>query len=96
MKLSSIGTSRKAEKTTAAYITVDGKRLTIPRADLAEHNTAEKLTAEIERQAKAKIPVTFHVNRDGSIALAVGKPPDVWPEDAPNIDSKVDHEPEAR
>lgn len=69
----------------AVLIRIDQRELTIAHADLITYDTAEKLKAEIERQASlsdVELPeLFFHVNRDNSIALATGSAPKVWPED---------------
>jgi len=55
----------------------------IGKDDLTFHDTAEKLLAEAEKQAKSSLTgLYFHVNRDGSVAIATGeKSPEKWPED---------------
>lgn len=69
----------------AVLIQIDGRELAVTHVGLAIYDTAAKLEAEIERQAvlsNVQLPrLFFHVNRDGSIALATGFPPKVWPED---------------
>ena len=61
-------------------IEVDGVRITI--GDLSSYDTAAALKAEAERQAGGSLDdLYFHVNRDGSVVIATGSAPAVWPED---------------
>ena len=43
-------------------------------------STSERLTTI---QSQRPLNVFYHRNRDGSIAVAVGREPDIWPEDEP-------------
>lgn len=69
----------------AVFIQIDGRELAVTHAGLETHDTTAKLEVEFERQASlsnVQLPeLFFHVNRDGSIALATGFAPKVWPED---------------
>ena len=59
-----------------------GKPVEISHADLTTHDTTAKLLAEAERQSERTLAdFYFHINRDGSIAVATGEEPPVWPED---------------
>jgi len=85
VSLTRVATSEK--KTNAVEIVVDKTTLTIERDDLATLYTAAKLKAAVEQQASLaskELPrLFFHINDDGSIAVATGTEPDVWPEDDP-------------
>ena len=60
----------------------DGKTVRITKTGLATHNTAEKLRVEAGRQLGRIDPnLHLHFNRDGSVAVAYGAEPEVWPED---------------
>jgi len=50
--------------------------------DLVTFDTAEKLRSEAGRQlGRTVADLHFHINRDGSVAVAYGVEPVVWPED---------------
>lgn len=80
MGFTRVATFRSVAKL-AVIIEVDGETVEISHAALATHDTPAKLKAEAERQAGKGLAVFFHINRDGSIALATGAAPGVWPED---------------
>jgi hypothetical protein len=83
-----IATSSKAGK--AIQLSVDGKLVSIDRATLPA--TVEAIRAELERQAGGALSgVFFHFNRDGSLAIAVGKEPDPWFEDKQHVPSVRSH-----
>lgn len=60
---------------------VGGRRAEISQAALGTLETPAAILAEAERQAGRTLGIFFHVNRDGSVALATGREPEVWPED---------------
>jgi len=49
--------------------------------DVAEISTKEKVDQEVEKVLGKDNKVFSHVNRDGTIAIAYGAEPAVWPED---------------
>ena len=75
----------KDTKKEAALLVVDGVKLEIAHADLSYLDTAKKIQDELKAQASTSNvapPKMFaHINRDGSLALATGAAPKVWPED---------------
>jgi hypothetical protein len=80
MALTRIATWKDTLKA-AILLEVDGRLLQLSHSALPMHN--------IERQASTSnvaLPNIFvHVNRDGSLALATGMEPDIWPEDEPDV-----------
>lgn len=83
MAIRRIATSRAGKGRPAFALEVDDKLIELEHADLSTHNTSEKVLAEVERLAQQSLPIFIHFNRDGSLAVATGWPPDVWPEDEP-------------
>ena len=85
MSVTRVATWKDAKARPAVLLVVDGHRLEIEHDALSLFNTEAKLKAEIEGQAaifNVQLPkLFFHINRDGSVALAIGAAPDVWPED---------------
>ncbi len=81
--LSRIATAKAGKGKPAFAVEIGGRLIEIEHAALSTHNTAAKLLVEAERQAEQSLPLFFHFNRDGSLAVASGAPPDVWPEDEP-------------
>lgn len=77
----------KDTKKEAVLLVVDGVKLEIEHGDLSHLDTAEKIEAELNSQASTsnvQPPKIFvHISRDGSLALATGAAPKVWPEDRP-------------
>ena len=82
-----IATAKAGKDQPAVLIELsNGDKAEIGHADLATHNTPAKLRIEDERQVKYSLTnVYFHLNRDGSIAVAAGVAPKVWPEDEPDL-----------
>lgn len=84
MTLQRIATWKDAKKE-AALLVVDGIKLKVEHADLSRLDTAKKIETELNSQASTSnvaLPRIFvHINRDGSLALATGALPAVWPED---------------
>lgn len=82
MGLTRVATSKDKEKY-ALVLVVDNKELKLTHKDLEKENTADKIVKVIEKQAgDTSLPSIFvHLNRDGSLALATGAEPGVWPED---------------
>jgi hypothetical protein len=77
-------TYRRVASTVNGGIVIEtgDKTLAIDESDLATYDTAAKLLAEAERQADSTLAdLYFHVNRDGSVVIATGCEPEVWPED---------------
>ena len=58
----------------------DGREVRLLQSDRATFNTPEKLRNEVSRQLGDN-NFHFHINRDGSIAMAYGQEPELWPED---------------
>ncbi len=85
MPLTRVACWKNAKNGRAVLIEIDRIRFEISHADLATHDTVEKIEAEIRRQASTsakQLPaIFFHKNRDGSVAIATGAAPKVWPED---------------
>ena len=83
MALTGLGTSSREEKA-AMWIGVDDRRVELTQVQVADRSEAE-IKLELESAASlsdVELPRFFvHVNLDGSIALATGEEPDVWPED---------------
>jgi hypothetical protein len=78
VKLSDIGCIKNN-----LVLTLDGKILTITAARVAQLGTAENIKAALVTLAGKALPDFYvHVNRDGTLALAWGIPPKIWPEDA--------------
>lgn len=83
MAIRRIATSRAGKGRPAFATEVDDNLIELEHADLTTFNTPAKVLAEVERLAQQSLPFFFHFNRDGSLAVATGAPPDVWPEDEP-------------
>ena len=79
-----IATRKEPELGPAVLLEAGGLTLVeIRHTDLTALNSVAKLLAAAELQAGHSLDdVFFHINRDGTIALAVGRQPKVWPEDA--------------
>lgn len=61
----------------------DGKDVVTAKSDVAKR---AKTQLELQAEATTKTamttrPVHIHKNRDGTLACAVGTPPEQWPED---------------
>jgi len=54
---------------------------TVEKTSLTTLNTDQKITASFAAKATEETPVFFHKNRNGTIAIATGAAPKVWPED---------------
>ncbi len=84
MPLQGVATWRH-ERKHPLTLRVDGAEITVTRADLATLTTAEQvsqLVANLAATSRVQLPpITVHINRDRSIAIATGKPPETWPED---------------
>lgn len=79
---SRIATWKGAVQGDAVCVVVDGQTASIDHDDLAIHDTPAKLKAEVEGQLGQELPgLFFHINRDGSVAMAIGAEPPIWPED---------------
>lgn len=87
MALTRVATWKDAKQGKAVLLVIDGQKLEISHADLATFDTEKKIKDELELQAtigNVQPPAMFvHINRDGSLALATGAAPKVWPEDVP-------------
>jgi hypothetical protein len=85
--LERVATWKRAEQGQALLLVVDGKKVEIDHAALTTLDTAEKIEAELRSQAttaNVQLPKLFiHLNRDGSVAVATGAEPEIWPEDEP-------------
>lgn len=81
MGLTRLATWKRAAQGKAVVLVVDGQEIEIDHAALDSLNTAGKLEAAVEGMAGRELPVFFHINRDGSLAMAWGEAPRVWPED---------------
>lgn len=83
MGLTRITTRKPTKGPVAVTIEVDGKQVDISYADkLTRFNSEADFKAEIERVVGTKIPIFVHFNRDGGVAIATGRAPEIWPEDA--------------
>jgi hypothetical protein len=85
MALRRVATTRKTEKGYAVLVETEKQTYLLTADDLLTYDSAEKVKTELDRQvsaAKETLPPLFvHKNRDGSLALATGGAPAVWPED---------------
>ena len=85
MGLTRVATFRDVKRE-AVLVVVSGWRAELSHGDLSTHDTAQAVESEVLRQVSGfntKFPgVHVHVNRDGSLAVATGEKPKVWPEDA--------------
>jgi len=81
MALTRMATWKRAGQGKAVLLEVDDRRIEIDHAHLPTLNTAAKLKARVENLAGQKLAVFFHINRDGSVAMAWKETPEVWPED---------------
>lgn len=65
-------------------IEIDGRSAVFTKADITARVGKE---AQIKSEIEAKmgrtlgIPIFFHRNRDGTLAVATGREPEMWPED---------------
>lgn len=62
------------------------REYTLNQNQLNRYDTAEELKAALDTFTQRNFGYTltdifFHLNRDGTWAVATGAPPDVWPED---------------
>lgn len=91
MGIKRIATTRDARKAYAVLIETRRGRYQLTANDLLTHDAAKKIEVELKRQADITADslssIFVHVNRDGSLALATGAEPNVWPEDedAPDV-----------
>jgi hypothetical protein len=44
-------------------------------------NRVERIKAALEEKFGVTLDIFIHINRDGSVAIAIGAEPAVWPED---------------
>jgi len=79
-----IGTARVGRGRPAFAVQIGAQTIELDHADLATHDTAAKLLTEVQRRAGRSLPLFFHYNRDGSLAVAYGAEPLLWPEDDPD------------
>jgi len=84
MGLTRVATFRDVKKA-AVLLVIGGDRVELSHGDLSIHNTAEAVGEVLSARAGLAgvvLPRVFvHVNRDGSLAVATGRVPKVWPED---------------
>lgn len=70
---------------TAFVVKFGNKQLELKKAQLPllNLNTAEKVESALllAHGESLPVPIFAHFNRDGSVALASGKRPSIWPED---------------
>ena len=85
MPLTRIACWKDSKQGNSVVIEIDRVKFEITHTDLTTYNTVEKIKSEIERQASLsakQLPeIFFHKNKDGSIAIATGAEPEIWPED---------------
>lgn len=85
MPLTRIACWKDAKQGMAVVIEIDGTKFEISHADLIIYDTEKKIRTEIKQQASLaakKLPkLFFHKNKGGSIAIATGIEPKIWPED---------------
>jgi len=66
---------------TSCIVESDEGIFTLKATDLlGQFNTAGKILTECNKYI-TKDSIFFHKNRDGTIAIATGAEPDIWPED---------------
>lgn len=84
MALESLATFKSHVRDEAISLCVGGKKCRLTQAQMAAYRFNRGIIAEIKAQAREHgitLPDIFiHVNRDGSLALATGAPPRIWPE----------------
>jgi len=89
MGINRIATYKLGKSDTAVLIEVDGKPIEITYSELSTYNTEKKIENRIDflaSKSKVDLPEIFiHKNRDGSVAVATGQEPDIWPEDEKEI-----------
>jgi hypothetical protein len=75
----------KSGKGLALAMDEDGETIVSLRHDeLTTYDTIAKIKLEVNRQAARILQnVYFHINRDGSLAVATGFEPSIWPENEP-------------
>ena len=82
--------SLKPKLGTLTRITVEigGKSFSVNQNTLRLFKTGEQAKAALEQFLGYPIPdIWFHINRDGTWAVATGaNPPEVWPEDAVEVE----------
>lgn len=84
MAIRRIATAKPGKGKPAVTIEINGNTTELEHAELIAYDTPAKILIEMERRTGIELSgVFFHVNRDNSIAMATGKPPSPWPEDAP-------------
>jgi hypothetical protein len=90
MSIKRIATARSPGRSAVLIRTGKGT-YAITHGDRVRFETAEEIEAELERLAALRSDtlgdIYIHINRDDSVALAVGAAPEVWPEDEsePNV-----------
>lgn len=84
MPLTGLGTFKSHVSNTALTLRVSEHECKLAQAQLNAYRLNRGIIAEIRAQAREHaiaLPAIFiHVNRDGSLALAVGAEPSPWPE----------------
>ncbi len=68
----------------AIALTLDDVTISLSHAEVSGRTVVEIAGDLAERAAGHQIalpPIALHINRDGSLAIATGAAPDVWPED---------------
>ena len=72
-----------ADQANALSLTINGREISLAKSDIhSPLNTPGKRRQKLEELFGAPLPnVHIHRNRNGSIAVATGAEPSVWPED---------------
>jgi hypothetical protein len=85
MTLTRVACWKNSAQGPAVAIEIDGIEFAILHANLPNNNVESKLNQTINQMASVagkELPeLFFHQNRDGSIAIATGFAPEIWPED---------------
>jgi hypothetical protein len=90
MAVRRIATTRRTDKGYAVLVETGKGTYALRAADLLTYDSESKVMAELSRQAAlandALGTIHIHQNRDGSLAIASGREPSIWPEDRPVSD----------
>jgi len=70
--------------TDAIVVETSNGLVKVLRTELAILNTSEKMdTALVSRVSCSEAKIFTHLNKDGSLAVAIGAKPNIWPEGEP-------------
>ena len=75
---------------TALILETDGRKYALSQQELTSCVGADAIKHALEAKVGKALSVYIHVNRDGSLAMAINQEPLPWPEDEPDWDLMSD------